>query len=238
MWIKLGIAVYIIGVLSSITLCLIGVLGGFFRYLSPDIAFHLYLGGMVLGVLFVLVGLVDTLKNGSSPRTILLLLALIPCSNFVYLLIEGYKYPMINDISTDLEHPPSFVATMKLLDNEGQSFTFPLEFKKEIELFYPDLEVMVFPQISVDDAHIKAVEIVNGLSNWEITANQIGGQETIIEGTVTSGVFGFVDDFVIRIRKPKSSPSAVVDMRSRSRMGKGDFGQNAEHIREFKSLMH
>ena len=237
MWGKIGIVLYSLGGIGAIVLYLLGLSGGYFRFLSPDKAFLLYTIAMLLSVVIVLAGLFDAQRNGTSAKTIVLLLALIPMVNLVYLLVEGRNYPLINDVSTDLVHPPEFKAALKVSENSDQSFKFPLEFKKDIEEVYPDLTPLAVTNMSVDDAHVKTVEVINGLSNWELTSNTIGARETIIEFTITSTVFGFVDDCVIRIQKPGGGAGCVVDMRSRSRMGKGDFGQNAEHIREFMGLL-
>lgn len=236
MWSKLGIAVFILGGIAAIGLYLAGIIGGYFRFLSPQIAFGLYLIGMVLGVIFTIAGIIDASKNGSSARTILLVCALIPAINLVYALVEARNYPMINDISTDLVYPPDLEIAAKSEDNAGKPLKFPMDFKKDIEESYPDISPLAL-KMSVDDVHINAMEAIEGLSNWAITSNQIGVTETIIEGTVTSEIFGFVDDFVIRLKKPGGGFGCVVDMRSRSRMGKGDMGKNAEHIREFMELI-
>jgi uncharacterized protein (DUF1499 family) len=49
----------------------------------------------------------------------------------------------------------------------------------------------------------------------------------------TSRVFGFEDDVVIRVRPAPAGSGSVIDVRSKSRDGKGDLGVNAERIRTF-----
>jgi uncharacterized protein (DUF1499 family) len=75
------------------------------------------------------------------------------------------------------------------------------------------------------------VDIAKARAGWEVTSTTISEKESIIEGTATSRVFGFVDDFVIRITDADNG--VVVDMRSKSRDGRGDLGANAARIREF-----
>jgi len=53
----------------------------------------------------------------------------------------------------------------------------------------------------------------------------------VIEATDTTRIFRFVDDVAIRVR-PDGDGSRV-DVRSRSRDGKGDLGANAARIRAF-----
>ncbi|NIN34131.1 MAG: DUF1499 domain-containing protein, partial [Gammaproteobacteria bacterium] len=53
----------------------------------------------------------------------------------------------------------------------------------------------------------------------------------IIEAYDTSRIFGFVDDIVIRVSRQGSG--SRVDIRSVSRLGKGDLGANALRISHF-----
>ena len=51
----------------------------------------------------------------------------------------------------------------------------------------------------------------------------------------SSDLFGFKDDIAIRIRPaPDASPNrSIVDVRSKSRVGRGDLGTNARRIRAY-----
>jgi uncharacterized protein (DUF1499 family) len=53
-----------------------------------------------------------------------------------------------------------------------------------------------------------------------------------IEAVATSFLFGFKDDMVIRMTETDTAQVAV-DVRSQSRVGKSDLGQNAKRIRRF-----
>ncbi len=64
---------------------------------------------------------------------------------------------------------------------------------------------------------------------WIIVA--VEPQEMRIEATDTSLLFGFKDDIVIRVTGHGNG--SRIDMRSLSRVGKGDFGVNAKRIRSF-----
>ena len=50
-----------------------------------------------------------------------------------------------------------------------------------------------------------------------------------IEATATSLLFGFKDDVVVRITEDPNGTK--VDVRSKSRVGRNDFGMNAKRIR-------
>ena len=58
-----------------------------------------------------------------------------------------------------------------------------------------------------------------------------------IEGVETSYLFRFRDDFVIQVRPGPDPNSSLVEMRSRSRDGTGDFGVNYNRIREFFAML-
>jgi uncharacterized protein (DUF1499 family) len=52
-----------------------------------------------------------------------------------------------------------------------------------------------------------------------------------LEATATSRFYGFKDDMVVRIRRV--ADGTQVDVRSKSRVGRSDLGQNAKRIRAF-----
>ncbi len=92
---------------------------------------------------------------------------------------------------------------------------------------YPDirpLELAVPP----DAAFARALDAAKSFG-WEIVAADAASGR--IEATATTPWFGFRDDVVIRVT-PTSSGSRV-DVRSLSRVGKGDLGANAKRIRAY-----
>jgi len=54
----------------------------------------------------------------------------------------------------------------------------------------------------------------------------------MIHATRQTRLFRFVDDVQIQVTK-KGEREVTVNLRSASRVGKGDLGQNARNIREF-----
>lgn len=75
-----------------------------------------------------------------------------------------------------------------------------------------------------------------GGSRWSI--REILPGEGRLEGTVTTPVFGFVDDLTVRLEPFEGEPSDGdwrVVARSRSRVGRGDLGKNARNLRTFYS---
>ena len=56
-----------------------------------------------------------------------------------------------------------------------------------------------------------------------------------LEARQESGLFRFVDDVVVRVRPAPGG--SVVDVRSKSRDGRGDMGVNAKRIRAFQKAL-
>jgi uncharacterized protein (DUF1499 family) len=69
--------------------------------------------------------------------------------------------------------------------------------------------------------------------DWEIVS--LRPADGSIEATATTAWFGFHDDVVVRIR-PAGSNSRI-DVRSVSRVGRGDAGKNADRIRRYLRLL-
>jgi uncharacterized protein (DUF1499 family) len=91
---------------------------------------------------------------------------------------------------------------------------------------YPDIQPRRYQERKerVSEAARRAVE---QLPRW-VLGSQDSGQG-VIRAEVTSRLFRFVDDVQIRIEEQDGL--TVVNVRSASRVGRGDFGQNARHIR-------
>ena len=66
---------------------------------------------------------------------------------------------------------------------------------------------------------------------WEVTSQDATGGE--IRAVATTRVFRFKDDVTITVGR--LSEGSVVNMRSHSRIGKGDLGANARRIRLFQA---
>ncbi len=142
--------------------------------------------------------------------------------------------PRINDITTDTVDPPRFVHAGVLAANRGLDMSYPGgEFAALQRQAYPELAPSV-----VADSPARVFQRVYGiildLPGAEITdTDPIEGR---IEATATSRVFRFVDDFVARIRPHEAG--AIVDLRSRSRDGRGDLGVNAARIEAVLDALH
>jgi hypothetical protein len=141
--------------------------------------------------------------------------------------------PRIHDISTDLADPPRFSAILPLRARTANGAPDRIgEVTAGLQrVGYPDLVTLDLP-LHGDAAFAKAVEAAKAMG-WEIVSTRPA--DGILEATATTAWFGFRDDIVVRIR-PAGEHSRV-DVRSTSRVGRGDAGKNADRIRRYLRLL-
>lgn len=141
---------------------------------------------------------------------------------------ENGKRPIpLNDISTDTQNPPQYNAVITLRPEGSNSLVYPENGAILQATRFPDIDT-IYTDLSAENAFDKALAIVDQ-SGWKlILADKATGK---IEAIATTFFFGFKDDVVIRVMSKKAG--SVLDIRSHSRIGKGDKGKNAERIRAF-----
>lgn len=96
---------------------------------------------------------------------------------------------------------------------------------------YPD----VLPQyFSADPKRVfeESERAVIAIDGWRVESSDSG--IGVINATRETRLMGFIDDITINIT-PETEFVTRVDVRSASRVGKGDFGQNARNIRELQT---
>jgi uncharacterized protein (DUF1499 family) len=126
------------------------------------------------------------------------------------LLRRARALPPINDISTMLDTAPATA------DQQRRA--------------YPDIQPLVL-QVPSGEAFAKARAAAQAMG-WEIvSADPAAGR---LEAVATTFWFGFKDDVTVRIT-PQGAASRI-DVRSRSRVGRGDAGANAERIRRYLKM--
>jgi hypothetical protein len=138
------------------------------------------------------------------------------------------RAPIIHDITTDTQDPPLFAALLPAREHapNGSAYGGPEIAKLQLAA-YPDLQParLEAPPAS---AFAKALQAANRMG-WEIVSSDEGAGR--IEATATTFWFGFKDDVIVRVR-PDGAGSRV-DVRSVSRVGRGDVGTNAKRIRAY-----
>jgi uncharacterized protein (DUF1499 family) len=138
----------------------------------------------------------------------------------------------IHDISTDTQNPPAFVVVATLRGENDNPAAYPDDDTADQQATaYPDIQTIVLTQ-DKDAAFAAALAAAEGMG-WEIVANEPA--EGRIEATATTPFVGFKDDVVIRV---KGTPAGtLVDVRSKSRIGKGDMGVNANRVRAYTAKL-
>jgi uncharacterized protein (DUF1499 family) len=149
-------------------------------------------------------------------------------------LADSAKAPRIHDITTDVADPPAFSAAARHPDNAGRTLGYPDGPPETPELqreAYPELK-----PIHLDRPPAEALALARRAAErlgWIVTAEDAGAG--LLEAEDTTRLFRFVDDIVVRVR-PREAGS-VVDVRSTSRVGRGDLGANARRIRAFAQAL-
>lgn len=141
--------------------------------------------------------------------------------------------PRIHDISTDLADPPRFSAVLPLRASAVNGAPDRIDDATAAlqRAGYPDLTTLDLP-LGGDAAFAKAVEAAKA-SGWEIVSMRPA--DGILEATAATAWFGFHDDIVVRIRP--AGEHSHIDVRSTSRVGRGDAGKNADRIRRYLRLL-
>ncbi|MCP4907550.1 MAG: DUF1499 domain-containing protein [bacterium] len=221
--------------LIALALALVGLLGAYLGFFSPMAGFQTFVAGTLLGGFFctalALIGLVLT-RGGRDPAGHTQ--ALVGLSIALGLLIvvlaaasTGGDAPPINDITTDLTDPPAFADNALVPEYAGRDMSYPAEFVAIVRKSYPDLEALRV-DVGPTETFARAVAAAEGLG-WEVVAKDAGAGAFYAHDV--SAIFRFVDDVVVRIRPDGSG--ARIDVRSKSRDGRGDLGANATRIRAF-----
>jgi uncharacterized protein (DUF1499 family) len=133
--------------------------------------------------------------------------------------------PPIHDISTDLVNPPEFVAIAPLRADAPNPVEYAgAEAAEQQRTAYPDLQTLTYSQSKPElvEASKQAIENLG----WELVNTD--ADKGIVEATETTAWFGFKDDVVVRVTDNDSE--RLVDIRSKSRIGKSDLGKNAARI--------
>lgn len=145
---------------------------------------------------------------------------------FLGILSSG-KHPQIHDITTDVTDPPIFAMAGEIRDKTANSLELDPQTITQQQAAYPGIQTV---QSNLDFAHAYAqAEKVATDMGWEVTrADPLAGE---IEAVDTTKIMAFKDDIIIRVRRDDGG--SVVDLRSASRVGRGDAGANAKRIRSF-----
>ena len=198
-----------------------------FRLVPAMAGFLVFDLGGLLGLVALVVGIVGAVRGRGAGLG--LALGGVVTVAFFAIAARGGKVPRINDITTDTANPPQFVAAGTIAANRGRDMSYPgPSFAEQQRAGYPDLAPLQLAG-SPDDVFKRVEAAARQMPTWQVTRSDATAHA--LEGVDTTPLFRFQDDFVIEVRAQDGG--SVVQMRSKSRDGKGDIGANAARIKAF-----
>jgi uncharacterized protein (DUF1499 family) len=155
--------------------------------------------------------------------------SLLVAATFLGLVAAGSGHPRINDFTTDVTDPPALRFAATLPPNAGRDLSYPPSFAAVQQQCCGDLQPL-HVALPPGEAFAHARRVAETRPRWTVT--HADPATSTVEAVATSKLFHFQDDVVIRIR-PAADGQTILDVRSKSRDGQGDFGVNAARIRDF-----
>jgi uncharacterized protein (DUF1499 family) len=222
----------------AIVLVFVGIIGAHFYLVAPFFGFQLFVFGFLLAVLALIFGIIGMLltrapeRRGAFNRALIgtVVGAIIAVPVFT-ILMRGGKY-IVNDITTDTDNPPEFSANQNLAFNQGDS-KYTLNYNKANAAKQERIYGVIAPLKEKDPPaamYAKLKDIAASNPHWFIV--RADPDSMTIEGVAISWLFRFPDNFIIQVR-PSSDGGSLIEMRSKSRYGVGDFGVNYKRIHNF-----
>jgi len=209
----------------------LGPLSAYSGLVSPLAGFGVMALGLLLSIISLVTGIIALVTGGggAAVRAMLPGLGVIGAIALVLTLGGGGGHPRINDITTDVEAPPRFVHAASIPANHGRDMSYPgADFATQQREGYGEIAPLALAEAPAE-AFARVQKAAHAMAGWEITRED--AEAGALEGTQSSGLFRFVDDFVIEVRAAESG--SLVHMRSKSRDGQGDLGVNAARISTF-----
>lgn len=163
-----------------------------------------------------------------------LVLALIILGYPSWFALKALRLPQLNDVSTDIEDPPTFSRSRAALEvREGR---VPPDVPPDVRR----LQRQAYPQVApltLDLPPDQVYELVRRAAanrGWQVIESaRPGGRIGLgrLEAVDRTFLLRLPDDITVRIR-PRAD-GARIDVRSASRIGQHDLGQNAARVQRF-----
>lgn len=215
--------------MAAVALLVLGPACAHFGVTSAFTGFKLFGLGGALGLAALLTGVVALVRRGLSAAVANLALGALAVGTLLALALPSRSFPRINDITTDPANPPTFVAAATLAENQARDLSYPADFAAQQQAGYPGLAPLALA-MPPEEAFAKVVATARATADWRLLREDPATRA--VEGVATSRLFRFQDDFVIEVRAAETGGS-LVQMRSKSRDGRGDMGANAARIEAF-----
>ena len=214
-----------IAAMVTIAISVVGYRLGWWRHPQAFSLFGWATYAAIIALISSAYGLFKTRLQGQQRGLLLAITAIVLSlpiiSATVLFEYNARAYPRINDISTDTLDPPSFWDVAEPMEYPGESVA------ELQQAAYPDLVPLLVP-ITSEQAFEHALAIITD-KGWDVVAKAPG--EGRIEAVVTSLLYGFKDEVIVRIAY--SNGGTIVDCRSRSSIGHIVRGANANRIRNY-----
>src|SRR2546425_8270060 len=162
----------------------------------------------IVGAVLSLAGIVHALRahvGGVGLGAVGFVVGVVPSVMVLHQYRLARTVPPINDISTDLQNPPAYVAAAANDFWKGKEMSYPAGFADSVRRGYPDLAALALP-IAASRAFGLAHRTAAGLPAWGITAVDSAGRR--VEGAATTRWVGVKDGTVIRVN-PRGTDRSV-----------------------------
>ena len=214
--------------LVAAALLLVGPLGTRVGLWSFVIGFLMLAVSLLLALVGASLALVGGMKTGQWLLAgVAIIVGLVVVAVPSAAIVSARGKPAIHDITTDPNNPPAFVSILPLRSGAANPPDYAGgDVTAEQQRAYPDIQPLVV-RANAGETFDRALGAVRDLG-WEVVASDRSAGR--IEAVDTTYWFGFKDDVVIRIAPAEGGTR--VDVRSKSRVGRGDLGTNARRVRE------
>ena len=202
------------------------------RLLDSDTFVTILLVALLIATLGLVAGLVAYVRlwrsgdQGWSKATIGVVFGLICLSPVIYGTIQFVRYPVVNDVSTDIAVPlPLVLKTAAHVPDAA--------LQKQILAAFPNLVTRTY-QLDAEMV-FSLVEQLIAERGWGIRVRRMPGADNNPGriNAVAMTLFGWRDEIAVRVSP--GVDGTRVDMRSASSFGLSDLGVNAKRIGSFLS---
>src|SRR6201986_113411 len=150
----------------------------------------------------------------------------------LYVGVKAYKFPAIQDITTDPIDPPRFDAIARLRPRDANPVAYAgLYTAEQQRTAYSDIEPDL-TNSSAEEAYNAAMQVIpkrRGQGGAPPPPQGTAPRDGMIEAIARTPILGFRDDVAVRVRPTQEG--ARIDIRSASRYGRHDLGGNAARVR-------
>jgi uncharacterized protein (DUF1499 family) len=187
---------------------------------------------VALGVISILFSVYQKQSSAILKSAIATIIGIAILSSTIYQFFNTpTSYPPIHDITTNVDNPPEFIAiTEERLGAKNSLIYGGVEISEQQLKAFPQIQPII-TSINAQESYARSLHIAE-LMKWEIVSENKSLMR--FEATDRTPFFNFADDIVVQITEQENG--SRIDLRSVSRIGRGDRGVNAQRIIKFITL--